>query len=148
MGSSSVINATSQSNKTYIEAFKSKPGQGCDFIDFISDFLQGRNWTDQDINAVNIAMIEAVNNAIDHGNERNPDKWVCIRCEISNEMISIAIRDQGNGFNPDDIPDPRQPDRIECSHGRGVFMMRNLMSNVWYNSLGNIVFMEKSRTTA
>ena len=148
MATSLMTEAPTRSKQVYIDTFQSEPGQGNDFINFITGYLQDNNWIDDDIYAVNMSMLEAVNNAIEHGNEMNPAKQVRICCEVTDNYIRIAIRDEGNGFDPEDLPDPRCPDRIECPHGRGVFIMRNLMSKVWYNRLGNVVFMKKYRTSA
>lgn len=87
-----------------------------------------------------IAVTEAVNNAINHGNKANESKSVDIVFEkINLETITFTIRDQGPGFNPDLIPDPTAPENIEKPNGRGIFLMRQLADSVKFNDKGREV---------
>jgi serine/threonine-protein kinase RsbW len=88
-----------------------------------------------------VSTLEAVNNAILHGNKSDPEKFVNI--EISwklNELI-IKVADEGSGFKPHKIPDPTIQDNIESVNGRGVFLMSHLTDNLKYNRKGNSVTM-------
>ncbi len=74
-----------------------------------------------------IAMTEAVNNAIVHGNKLDPSKQVEVTFDIVNEKtMRFTITDEGPGFDYDHLPDPTAPENIEKPHGRGVFLMRQL----------------------
>ncbi len=73
-----------------------------------------------------ITSTEAVNNAIIHGNKCNCDKRVTFKIQATNRVIDISIIDQGCGFNPDEIADPREPDNLMKSGGRGVFLIKQL----------------------
>ncbi|HAN77656.1 MAG TPA: ATP-binding protein [Bacteroidales bacterium] len=77
-----------------------------------------------------VALIEAVNNAIQHGNKNDPSKFVDIYCSVDNELVSFVIIDEGVGFNYRDIPDPTKPENIEKPHGRGVFLINHLADSV------------------
>ncbi|MCG9911346.1 MAG: ATP-binding protein [Flavobacteriales bacterium] len=73
-----------------------------------------------------IALTEAVNNAILHGNLQDPTKKVHISFETENRMVFFHIKDEGCGFNPSEIPDPTDPENLEKPNGRGVFLMQRL----------------------
>ena len=73
-----------------------------------------------------IAVTEAANNAIIHGNKRNENKKVLINAIATREQIEISIKDEGEGFNPKDVADPRNPENLLKDHGRGIFLIRSL----------------------
>ena len=77
-------------------------------------------------NAV-IALTEAVNNAIVHGNRRDLSKEVFVSVVISDTEIVLTVRDQGPGFDLEDLPDPLHPDNLLRDGGRGVFLIRQLV---------------------
>lgn len=83
-----------------------------------------------------IAVTEAVNNSIIHGNKLDSKKMVFVRVEIvPGESMKISVQDEGKGFNPDAVADPRDPDNILREGGRGVFLIRSLIENVEYTRL-------------
>jgi len=86
-----------------------------------------------------ITMLEAVNNAIIHGNKNNPEKYVDIAIEFRKDKLSIKVSDEGGGFKPDSIPDPTIPENIEEVNGRGVFIMSRLADEIKYSRRGNSV---------
>ena len=88
-----------------------------------------------------VATLEAVNNAIKHGNKDNPQKLVDIEIEYENNEIRISVTDEGEGFNPAVIPDPTMPENIEELSGRGVFLMTKLSDSIKFNEKGNCVTM-------
>ncbi len=86
-----------------------------------------------------ISTIEAVTNAIVHGNENNPDKLVHINVEGKEHTINVKVADEGKGFNVDVVPDPTKPDYIEKPNGRGIFLMKNLADKVIFDKNGSVV---------
>jgi serine/threonine-protein kinase RsbW len=90
-----------------------------------------------------IAVSEAVNNAIIHGNKLNKDKKVQIVIEANNEQIDIIIHDEGEGFEPDELNDPRAPENLLKDSGRGVFLIKELSdkSEFIHSDKGTDVFM-------
>jgi serine/threonine-protein kinase RsbW len=88
-----------------------------------------------------VSTMEAVNNAIIHGNKSNEEKSVYIEFLLKNNILKITITDQGNGFTPDKIPDPTKPENIEGINGRGVFLMKKLADEIEFNKKGNSVKM-------
>lgn len=93
---------------------------------------------------VEIALREALANAVFHGNHGDPDKDVHIRVYGAPKWgVLIIVRDEGPGFQPEDVPDPRDPDRLELSHGRGIFLMHELMDALDYRKKGREVILFK-----
>ena len=89
-----------------------------------------------------VATMEAVNNAIVHGNQNDNSKSVNISFEFKKQGLVVKVKDQGIGFNPDCIPDPTSPENIENLRGRGVFLMKNLADDIGFNEAGNEVIMK------
>jgi serine/threonine-protein kinase RsbW len=104
---------------------------------------QTLNYSDDDIFAVHLAIEEATVNAVKHGNKLNVDKAVTIEYEVTPEKIDIAVTDQGQGFDPETIEDPRCGKNIYKTGGRGVLLIRSYMDTVEYNKTGNSVHMVK-----
>ena len=93
---------------------------------------------------VELALHEALNNAVLHGSGENPEKKVEIICLCDEAHgILISVRDSGPGFDPKDIPDPREAQNIYSSHGRGIYLIRELMDDVRFEDGGRTVVMKK-----
>jgi serine/threonine-protein kinase RsbW len=86
-----------------------------------------------------IATIEAVNNSIVHGNKLDSSKTVEIAVRIDDSRINIYVKDQGPGFDYNNVPDPTKPENIENVSGRGVFLMRNLADDISFRNNGSVV---------
>jgi serine/threonine-protein kinase RsbW len=76
------------------------------------------------------ALREAVANAVRHGNQQDPGRVVKIAYEIVNSTVTIRVEDEGEGFDPEDIPDPTDPENLLRPSGRGIFYMRQFMNRV------------------
>lgn len=81
-----------------------------------------------------IAITEAVNNALIHGNKLDISKKVIMQINVLPEEIEFIIDDEGNGFDPDLVPDPRHPENLLKDNGRGVFLIRNLAFKSQYET--------------
>ena len=114
-------------------------------LDEILNTLQTVGWENKLVFGIHLSMEEALVNAIKHGNKYNPDKIVHVRVGISPRLFRAEIADQGDGFDPNALPDPTSPDFLDKPNGRGVLLMRNFMTRIMYNDCGNAVFMEKVR---
>ena len=88
---------------------------------------------------VMVAVLEAVNNAIAHGNKSLPDKFVDISLKFTKNKFTVVIKDEGPGFSPEKVPDPTLPENIERLNGRGVFLMKRLADEIKFNKKGNSV---------
>ena len=88
-----------------------------------------------------IATLEAVNNAIIHGNKSDERKYVDVEILLRDNRLIIIVSDEGNGFRPKEVPDPTRPENIEAINGRGIFLMRKLADEIEFNRKGNSVKM-------
>ena len=88
-----------------------------------------------------IAMTEAVNNAVVHGNKLDTNKMVDIEVRTEGQTLEFRIADQGPGFDYENIPDPTAPENIEKPNGRGVFLMRQLADTCEFEELGRVAIL-------
>ena len=88
-----------------------------------------------------VSTLEAVNNAIIHGNNLNPKKFVEISIKFNKNQIFVRVKDEGPGFKPEEVSDPTIPENIEAVNGRGVFLMSRLADKITFNKKGNTVTM-------
>lgn len=77
-----------------------------------------------------VAVSEAVNNAVSHGNKNDPEKKVTLDLDYKDGEIVVTVEDEGGGFNPDKLPDPLAPENLLKPSGRGIHIMRSLMDKV------------------
>ena len=113
-----------------------------------SEFAKSRGHGDDLISAIDLAVREAVANAVKHGNKFDQSKNVEVRLEDSSTGFEITVRDFGRGFDVDKIADPTDPENLLKTDGRGILFMRSFMDVVqWFNSSdgGLIVKMVKKR---
>ena len=110
------------------------------FMRFISKFRED----DETKSDIELAVREAIANAIVHGNQKDPRKRVYVksRCTRDGE-VSITIEDEGQGFKSDAIPDPTAPNNVLRTHGRGICLIKALMDEVDFQQGGSVVHMRK-----
>ena len=129
-------------------------------------------WSDRDRLQIGMALDEALVNAMHHGNlevdstlregdeqnyyelirvrqSRPPfnERRVWVEYEFSDDHICIQISDEGKGFDPSIVPDPRTPENLHRVYGRGLFLIRNFMDQVAHNAVGNQITMTKLRNS-
>jgi len=80
-----------------------------------------------------VAASEAVNNAMVHGNKNRPGKKVFLDIDCSGRNITLEVQDEGNGFNPADVPNPLLPANLLKPTGRGIHIMKSLMDSVKFD---------------
>jgi len=86
-----------------------------------------------------IAVTEAVNNAIRHGNRGDSAKNVSLALSLEEGMIKFRVEDEGTGFDFHHLPDPTAPENIEKPGGRGIFLMKHLADEVDFSENGKVV---------
>jgi len=105
----------------------------------IDDVCQVYNVDENSYGNILIAVTEAVNNAICHGNQNNPEKFVQIGFQTADKQLIFSIRDEGPGFDHASLPDPTDPANLDKISGRGVFLMKNLADKIEFNHDGKEV---------
>ena len=106
---------------------------------FIDNAREHFNLDDDIYGNIMIAITEAVNNAIRHGNRSDSSKNVALSLSIEDRVIKFRIEDEGSGFDYDNLPDPTSPENIEKPGGRGIFLMKHLSDEVEFKEGGKIV---------
>jgi serine/threonine-protein kinase RsbW len=114
------------------------------FVDTLMQLIRKCRWVPGSEEDIEIALREALANAVIHGNHEDPGKQVYLGCRGGTGQVSIVVRDEGEGFDIDEVPDPTAPENIESSHGRGIYLMKTLMDEVRFERGGAVVYMRKS----
>ena len=94
---------------------------------------------------IKLALEEAITNAVKHGNGEDVSKQLLVRYHVDAARVVIMVRDQGNGFSPDEVPDPTADENLERPNGRGIMLMQSYMTKVRFNDAGNEVWMLRER---
>jgi serine/threonine-protein kinase RsbW len=108
---------------------------------FIDEIFSEFKFTEQFYGNVLISVHEAVSNAIQHGNKRNPDKKVKITSSIEGNCLIISVEDEGNGFDYSSLPDPTEEENLEKPYGRGIFLIANLTNKYEFLDNGRKIVM-------
>ena len=103
--------------------------------------IDQRGYGEEDAFAIKLALEEALVNAIRHGNRSDPAKHITLRYYVGEDRIVVCVEDEGDGFRPEDVPDPTLDENLEKPHGRGLMLMRAYMSDVRFNERGNEIWM-------
>jgi serine/threonine-protein kinase RsbW len=100
-------------------------------------FARKNGYGDDVVSAIDLAVRESVANAVKHGNKFDEAKNVEITFACSDDGLRITVRDYGDGFALDEIPDPTDPENLLKATGRGILFMRSFMDEVeWTNASG------------
>ena len=99
----------------------------------VSDFMKSLGLSEDVAFGVDMAVREAITNAVVHGNKLDAAKVVELRLRNTPEAFEITVHDQGTGFNPNDVPDPTKEENILKTSGRGIFFMRTFMDEVTWS---------------
>src|SRR5690606_15716431 len=108
---------------------------------FIDNAKQRFNLEDDIYGNIMNAVTEAVNNAIKHGNNSNKLKNVHLSLSLEQSMIKFIVKDEGSGFDYENLPDPTAPENLEKPGGRGIFLMKHLSDEVKFADGGKVVEM-------
>jgi len=109
-------------------------------IESFIDNAKERFHLDEDLYGnIMIAVTEAVNNAIKHGNSNNSSKNVFLSLTLNDNLLRFVIKDEGIGFEYNNLPDPTSPENLEKPGGRGIFLMKHLSDEVEFTENGKTV---------
>ena len=96
----------------------------------VAEFLSHSGMPEDAAFGIDMAVREAVTNAVLHGNNEDENKTVAVTIKSSPDAVEISVHDQGPGFNPEEVPDPTADENILKASGRGIFFMRSFMDEV------------------
>lgn len=99
----------------------------------VADFVGRSGISEEAAYGIDMAVREAVTNAVVHGNQKDERKAVELTLKSLPEAVEIIVQDHGHGFNPEDVPDPREEENILKTSGRGIFFMRTFMDEVTWS---------------
>lgn len=106
---------------------------------FVDEVYDKYKFNDEIYGNILIATMEAANNAILHGNKSDNSKKVEIRLRKSKNILQLTVKDEGQGFDYMNIPDPTAPENIEKINGRGIFLMEKLSDKIEFFNNGSVV---------
>jgi serine/threonine-protein kinase RsbW len=113
-------------------------------VDRLMRLIEGSHSVAGGERAVELALREALSNAVVHGNGVDTHKFVQVRCQCElGKGVSIVVSDHGQGFDPKTVPDPLAVERLEAEHGRGIHLMKLAMDEVSFERGGTEVRMRK-----
>ncbi len=111
--------------------------ENIDLVDAVTEScLRFAGFDESTTEHMTLAIREAAANAIKHGNKQDPNKLAEVTFDIGADSILIRIRDEGPGFDAENLPDPLLPENILKGTGRGIFLMRQLMDDVQFEFEG------------
>ena len=113
------------------------------FVDKLMLLLRNCGCVPEGVSDVEIALREALANAIIHGNHEDRRKHVHVTCRCEPGEVSIAVKDEGKGFDTNNVPDPTAPENIRSVHGRGIHVIKALMDEVLFEDGGAVIHMRK-----
>ena len=107
-----------------------------DLVQTVTDCITSFMGFDEDTaHWIGMSVRESVTNAIQHGNKLDQSKKVDIHFEVAPDYLEISVKDQGNGFRVDDLPNPLDPENLLKPSGRGIFYIRSFMDEVEFRPL-------------
>jgi serine/threonine-protein kinase RsbW len=108
--------------------------------------MAAAGYPEDDVFGVSLALNEALLNAVLHGNGGDPAKQVRVAYHVGPTQVAVEVEDEGPGFDPDTVPDPRAPENLERLGGRGLLLMQAYLTSVRYDRQGNSVVLCKCRS--
>jgi len=126
-------------------ALPSEPAAAFELQERMLARLEELGYSKEALHGIRLSLEEALINAIKHGNQMSKAKQVHVRYRISKHAFDIEIRDEGPGFDPDDVPDPTAPENLERPCGRGLLLMRHYMTECDFIPPGNVCRMRRVR---
>jgi serine/threonine-protein kinase RsbW len=120
---------------------KSRPSAVVEVCEQILSKLEAKGFSQDDIFAVHLALEEAFLNAVKHGNKMDSRRYVKIDCSVDLDRIEISLTDEGDGFEPSSVADPRYGEDLYKPGGRGLLLINSYMDVVKFNERGNSLYM-------
>jgi serine/threonine-protein kinase RsbW len=135
--------AQGQNPHSVVISLKAAESEVSSVVDKVMQMVRETNCADGKEMDVEIALREALANAIKHGAAGDSSKIIECRVSCEEPGILIVVRDPGNGFDPTTVPDPLSGENIYSNHGRGIFLINRLMDEVKFEKNGTEIHMRK-----
>jgi len=126
--------------------FPSDMGTAHSLIEEVMDKVRADQWNDKDLFAIELVLEEILTNAVKHGNQSDPSKIVRFDGKLNRDKLCIRIEDEGDGFDPHSIADPREPANQMSASGRGILLVKHFATRVKWSERGNVIEFEKNRS--
>jgi len=97
---------------------------------YLDEALTGMNVPPEKYNNILLAITEAVNNAIIHGNKNDINKTIDLEFILTDDFLKVIVTDEGEGFDLNKVPDPTLPENLLSEHGRGIFIMKHFVDEI------------------
>jgi serine/threonine-protein kinase RsbW len=121
-------------------------GEAHSLIGEVMEKVRADQWNGKDLFAIELILEESLTNAVQHGNNSDPAKKVHFNCKLNQNKVYVRIEDEGSGFNPHTVPDPREVENQMIPSGRGVLLIGHFATSVKWNDRGNVIEIEKDRS--
>jgi serine/threonine-protein kinase RsbW len=102
------------------------------FVDSLMPLIRECQWAPGNEEEIEVALREALANAIVHHNHEDPKKQVYVSCRCGTDGVSLVTRNEGQGYDTGEAPDPSAPENISSTHGRGIYLTKPLMDEVCF----------------
>lgn len=119
--------------KEFQKKFASDPDNLSQVEEFISEIVNEFGLDDELKNSLTLSVSEASSNAMVHGNKLDPNKFIDIKVSVGNNDIEVVIKDEGNGFELESVPDPTEPENLLKDSGRGIYIMKSFLKDLKFN---------------
>jgi len=126
--------------------FPSDMGVAHSLIEEVLGRVRTEQWSEKDLFALELILEEALTNSVKHGNNSDSSKYVRFDCKVNPNTVYVRVEDEGAGFDPDSLADPREPENQMAASGRGVLLIKHFATRVTWNARGNIIEFEKDRS--
>lgn len=121
----------------YKKEYPSNPELLPEIETYIIEIAQKHKMSDDNLNLLALSVSEASSNSIIHGNKSDPSKIVKLNILVDGNRFVVKFIDEGEGFDPEAVPDPTEPENLMKDHGRGIHIMKSYLNRLKYNFLPN-----------
>ena len=126
--------------------FPSDMGTAHSLIEEVMAAVRAEQWNDKDLFAIELVLEESLTNAVKHGNRSDPSKSVRFGYKLSKGTFYARVEDEGSGFDPGALADPREPANQIATSGRGILLVKHFATRIRWSGRGNVIEFEKDRS--
>jgi serine/threonine-protein kinase RsbW len=117
-----------------------------ELTDSVYEYLSNMAMSEPARFRLRMALHEALGNAVEHGNRSDPSKQVTVTCRCRADRVVVSVDDEGDGFDPQGVPDPTTPENLLKESGRGIFLIERCADEYRFENNGRRVVIVKLLT--